>query len=310
MPIQPHPDDTAAPYAAGMTQQPFFDPWPEPEEHEHDQPEYDIPWMPPRHVVGVTVPLDVEIFTGPDVVVRATRARAYSRGLEIEVETWVRPGATRPVDDVAHVWEQQEPRVGVRLADGTRLGHRPPHVAPDDDAGPSTLAQTGGQGDALRSSRSWWLHPFPTATRSTSSCAGTTSASPRARPPSLWLRCARPPPVSTCSGTRPRRPARTAPAGSPTRRCRAPRTARRCRSPGTTTRARTPGARRRGGVGPTIQTRLSRSRRTPPRPCAARSRRARPARPAGARAPAGATAPSRRAGASRARSRCAGAAGR
>ncbi|QKE85180.1 hypothetical protein [Arthrobacter sp. NEB 688] len=144
-----------------MTQQPFFDPWPEPEAEHDEQPEYDIPWMPPRHVVGVTVPLDVEIFTGPDVVVRATRARAFTRGLEVEVETWVRPGSTRPVDDVARIWEQQEPRFGLRLADGTRLGHRPPHAAPDEEAGPSTLAQTSGQGDTLRSSRSWWIHPFP-----------------------------------------------------------------------------------------------------------------------------------------------------
>ncbi len=144
-----------------MVDEPFFEPWPEPEAEEHEQPEYDIPWLPPRHVVGVTVPLDLVLHAGPDVVVRATRARVFTRGLEVEVGTWVRPGRSRPVDSVDRIWEQQEPRFGVRLADGTRLGHRPHHAPPDDDGTPGTFTQTGGQGDGLASARSWWLHPFP-----------------------------------------------------------------------------------------------------------------------------------------------------
>ena len=144
---------------------PFFEPWPEPEsEVDVPEPEVDLPWMPPRHVVGVVVPLRAELHRGADVVIRVTHAVAFRRGVELHVGAWLRPGTVRPLSSAARVFEEQEPRVGLRLADGTRLGHRavPGGGFPgEDEEAPFSFLQNSGSGGALHSCRSWWLAPLP-----------------------------------------------------------------------------------------------------------------------------------------------------
>jgi hypothetical protein len=147
-----------------MTDAPFFEPWPEPEvDEDSQQRDLDLPWLPPAHVAGVVVPLAADIHRGDDVVVRVTHVVAYQRGLELHVATWVRPGARRDVSTADEVWREHEPRIGVRLADGTRLGHRAPHAppSPDQEASATFFSQTNGTGGGLQSSSSWWVHPFP-----------------------------------------------------------------------------------------------------------------------------------------------------
>ncbi|NHA69106.1 hypothetical protein [Phycicoccus flavus] len=146
-----------------MTDVPFFDPWPDPEEDDAaPDPDVDLPWLPPTHVLGVVVPLDAAAFDSADVVVRVVRAVAYRRGVELTVDVRRRPGS-RPPASGPEDWRGLEPRVGVRLADGTRVGHRPEGVPPppgEDGDGPS-LTRTGTEGSGLRHSTSWWLTPFP-----------------------------------------------------------------------------------------------------------------------------------------------------
>ncbi|WP_377643272.1 hypothetical protein [Oryzobacter terrae] len=147
-----------------MTGEPFFEPWPEPGDDEPQHQDVDLPWMPPVHTVGVVVPLGVDAHRGPDVVVRVTHAVAHRRGLEVHVGTWVRPGARRDATAADGAWHEQEPRVGIRLADGTRLGHRPAHGPPppgDDEPSASSLTQVSGNGGGLHSTTAWWVHPLP-----------------------------------------------------------------------------------------------------------------------------------------------------
>jgi len=147
-----------------MTDTPFFDPWPEPEADDgYDNPDLDLPWMPPVNVAGIVVPVAAEIHRGEDVVVRVTHLVAYQRGLEVHVDTWLRPGTRRPVAPTDDMWRAQEPRIGIRLADGTRLGHRAPHGPPAPDGDPSTasLTQLHGHGSGLHLSSAWWVSPFP-----------------------------------------------------------------------------------------------------------------------------------------------------
>lgn len=162
-PIQPRDADTGRPYARPMTGDPFFDPWPEPEDDEPHHPDVDLPWMPPVHVVGVVVPIGADVHRGADVVVRVTQVVAYRRGLEVHVHTWVRPGVRRDLTSVDQVWHEQEPRIGIRLADGTRLGHRQPHTPapPDEEPSTSSFTQISGNGGGLTTSAAWWVHPLP-----------------------------------------------------------------------------------------------------------------------------------------------------
>jgi hypothetical protein len=147
-----------------MSDAPFFEPWPDPEDDEGgDSQEVDLPWMPPAHVAGVVVPVAVDLVRRADLLVRMTHVVAHERGLELHVGTWLRPGTRRPVTGTeAPYWQAQEPRIGLRLADGTRLGHRPPHASPPEAERPSAyFTQLQGDGGGLRSSSSWWLHPLP-----------------------------------------------------------------------------------------------------------------------------------------------------
>ncbi|HMM96795.1 hypothetical protein [Phycicoccus sp.] len=138
----------------------FFEPWVEPDYLGDDEPvEQDVPWMRPDHVAGVVVPLDLDLYRGPDVVLRLTSVTAYRRGLELTFGTWRRPGSRRAPTDRAR-WAPDDARIGIRLADGTRLGHESPFAArPETTAG--TWTQLMGSGGPLRSDRTWWLHPVP-----------------------------------------------------------------------------------------------------------------------------------------------------
>jgi hypothetical protein len=147
-----------------MTDAPFFEPWPDPEVDDgYDNPDIDLPWMPPVHVAGVVVPVAAEAYRGDDAVVRVTHVVAFQRGLEVHVETRLRPGTRRPVAPFDDTWRAQEPRIGILLADGTRLGHRPPHgpPAPDLESTTASLTQLQGHGGGLHFSSGWWLSPFP-----------------------------------------------------------------------------------------------------------------------------------------------------
>ena len=158
------PARTGRPTLTDMTDPPFFDPWPEAEPDPDDsQQEIDLPWMPPVHVVGEVVPLAQTVFRSDDVAVVVTHVVAYQRGLELHLSAWLRPGAHRNSISVVGMWHEQEPRVGVRLADGTRLGHRPPHAdaSPGEEIVESTFTLTAGNGGGLHSSSAWWLHPVP-----------------------------------------------------------------------------------------------------------------------------------------------------
>lgn len=153
-----------------MSDAPFFEPLPEPEEpFDEEEQVVDLPWMPPSHIAGVIAPLDVDVFRSDDVAVRVTHAVCFRRGFELHVSAWVRPGNRPRQPGVHHHWGVEEPRVGIRLADGTRLGHRHPHAPMDADpegaeeAGQPavSMTQTHGGTQSLRASSGWWLHPVP-----------------------------------------------------------------------------------------------------------------------------------------------------
>ncbi|MGG5258605.1 hypothetical protein [Phycicoccus avicenniae] len=142
-----------------MAEQPFFEPWREPEYLDEPPEETDIPWMPPAHVVGVVVPLGLDLVRDADTCLRLTSATVFRRGLSLTLASWRRPGTTRS-REWPHGPNPDEPRVGLRLPDGTRVGHRSPfdHV---EGREPWTWTQVSGHGGELTAERTWWLHPFP-----------------------------------------------------------------------------------------------------------------------------------------------------
>lgn len=152
-----------------MSDAPFFEPMPDPEDaFDEEEQVVDLPWMPPAHVVGVVAPLSTEVFRTGDVAVMVTHAVCYVRGLELQVSARVRPGSQPRRTPLQPYVGNDDPRVGFRLADGTRLGHRHPHApmeSEDEDAAPAesvvSLTQTSGGAESLSASSSWWLHPFP-----------------------------------------------------------------------------------------------------------------------------------------------------
>lgn len=152
-----------------MSDAPFFEPLPDPEELlDEEEQVVDLPWIPPAHVVGVAVPLSAEVFRSDDVAVMVTHAISYGRGVELHVSARVRPGNQPRRTAFQEYVGNDDPRVGIRLADGTRLGHRHPHAPMEpegEDAAPAessvALTQTSGSAQSLQASSSWWLHPFP-----------------------------------------------------------------------------------------------------------------------------------------------------
>ncbi len=153
-----------------MRDEPFFEPAPDPEEiPDEGEQLLDIPWIPPTHIAGVVAPLSIDLYRSTDVVSKITHVDCYRRGLALHISTWVRPGSQPRQTDQRHHWRDHEPRVGVRLADGTRLGHRHPHSPPPEelegaespDEPHVSLTQMGGGGEMGRASSSWWLYPIP-----------------------------------------------------------------------------------------------------------------------------------------------------
>ncbi|HYN28253.1 MAG TPA: hypothetical protein VES95_00070 [Dermatophilaceae bacterium] len=155
--------------------EPFFLPVPtsEPDVEEGPRSYHDVPFAPPEHVAGVTVALDAPVARTPDTVVRLERVTCYPRGLAIALDTWLRP-TTEPgeVD-----WRRPgglEPRVGVQLEDGSRLGADPggdlPEPEGDGEAGtpmpPVGIAlRESSSSTALHGTTTVWVFPFPEGDR-------------------------------------------------------------------------------------------------------------------------------------------------
>lgn len=147
--------------------EPFFEPYPERDEHEEEHVEHDWPWQPPRHVVGVVVPLDVTLHRDAEVAAVLTHAVAYGRGVELHVGLWRSPAAAGRASrgDSWHPDHLSSSRLGVRLADGTRLGHRV-GPSPEDDAdrsgaGRIMLTEIHGGFGSLSGAHGVWLAPIP-----------------------------------------------------------------------------------------------------------------------------------------------------
>jgi len=145
---------------------PFFEPLPGPvDEGQDTQPRFaNHPWSPPINVVPVIVPVEADIIAIPDVVIRVHDIQAYDRGMLLRVETWVRPEAVpRPA---AASYLHEEPRVGLLLSDGTKLGsdaqgHSPDLVPDGGSAVVTTFVPAGGISGELRASQSFWVNPIP-----------------------------------------------------------------------------------------------------------------------------------------------------
>jgi hypothetical protein len=123
------------------------------------------PWTPPINVVPVSVPVDADVFTSDSVVLRVPEIQAFDRGMLLRVEAWVHPQAAERA--VGEHGLPEEPRVGILLGDGTKLGAGEPGYSPDmapEEPGsperPSLVMSGGGTGE-LRATQSWWLYPVP-----------------------------------------------------------------------------------------------------------------------------------------------------
>lgn len=104
--------------------EPFFEPFP-PQHPVEDEPQVipAIPWEPPRNVTPAVVPLEREIARTPDTLVWLEAAHVYPQGVDIRLRAWVSPESVA----TAVSWEalsREALRIGLRLADGTKLGAR------------------------------------------------------------------------------------------------------------------------------------------------------------------------------------------
>jgi len=145
---------------------PFFEPrLPPPEEPEGPRHFVNHPWTPPINVVPVVVPLEIDVVASDLVVVRVSEVRAFDRGMLVEVESWLHPDAAARVD--GHHGLPDEPRVGLLLGDGTRLGageSGPSPDAPLDEPNVPTeplFVQHGGGCGELQVTQSLWVSPVP-----------------------------------------------------------------------------------------------------------------------------------------------------
>ncbi|WP_147066477.1 hypothetical protein [Knoellia locipacati] len=145
---------------------PFFEP-PLPPADDMEEPGgfVNLPWTPPMNVVPVSVPVDADVFVSDSVVVRVPEIQVFDRGMLLRLEAWVHPEAAVRAAGVHGLPE--EPRLGILLGDGTKLGSgepgHSPDVAPDEPGSPErpSLVMNGGGGGELRTTQSWWLHPVP-----------------------------------------------------------------------------------------------------------------------------------------------------
>jgi len=149
---------------------PFFEPpLPQPEEPDELRQFANVPWAPPINVVPVIIPVEADVIATPQVAIRVSDIQAYDRGMLLRVEAWVHPeAAPRPADVHAH-YLHEEPRVGLLLGDGTKLGAPADGPTPDMAASePGTVvpvfASIGGISGELRASQSFWVSPIPDGT--------------------------------------------------------------------------------------------------------------------------------------------------
>ena len=145
------------------TREPFFEPLPVPD----DEPEGarvvgNVPWVPPLNVVPVLVPLGVELAATDDVVLGLTHVLVYDRGAELHLQGWLHPEALSRVEGPYGL--RSEPRVGLLLADGTKVGAAADELLPPGSAvaGGTTLSLTAGGSAELRLTQAWWVRPVPT----------------------------------------------------------------------------------------------------------------------------------------------------
>ncbi|MDT0215481.1 hypothetical protein Q9R29_16445 [Rothia sp. ARF10] len=145
---------------------PFFEP-PRPPVDEPGEPGRFVnhPWMPPINVVPAVVALNLDVVETDLVVMRVAEIRVFDRGMLVETEAWVHPESAARAYGAYGMSE--EPRVGLLLEDGTKLGAGEPGTSPGlpPDA-PSTLTepmfvQHGGASGELRVGQSWWISPMP-----------------------------------------------------------------------------------------------------------------------------------------------------
>jgi hypothetical protein len=154
----------------------FFDPPPSPPEPERFRPPE---WFgPPDNVLGVAVPLRLQLARTERAVVAITGCDAYPHGAVIDVSLRLRPGSLSPDERRSvmhggpfhllgpHVGADLPPelvRLGVLFRDGRKAtsldGRRDfrPDSAPD---GP-ILTPRGGGGGELAWNMGFWLWPVP-----------------------------------------------------------------------------------------------------------------------------------------------------
>ena len=152
------------------SREPFFEPPPPPaDEGSDDQARFaNHPWSPPINVVPVIIPVQADVIATGQVVIRVHDIQVYDRGMVVRVESWVHPEAAPRPAGVHYLHE--EPRVGLLLSDGTKLGASAEGPSPDirasepDSAAVPIFAPTGGISGELRASQSFWVSPIPDGT--------------------------------------------------------------------------------------------------------------------------------------------------
>ena len=154
-------------YGVAMSDRaPFFEP-PHPPVDEPEEPARFVnhPWMPPLNVVPTVVALNLEVVETDLVVMRVAEVRVFDRGMLVETEAWVHPESAARAYGAYGMSE--EPRVGLLLDDGTKLGSREsgtsPDLPPDAPNVPTApmFVQHGGASGELRVGQSWWVSPLP-----------------------------------------------------------------------------------------------------------------------------------------------------
>lgn len=148
------------------SREPFFEPpLPQPEEAREPRTFANVPWAPPINVVPVTVPVEDDVVATEKVVIRVQDILAYDRGMLLRVEAWLHPDSAALAEGPHGLPE--EPRVGMLLGTGTKLGAGEPghipDVAPDEPESPPVplFTMAGGGAGELRVTQTWWVAPVP-----------------------------------------------------------------------------------------------------------------------------------------------------
>lgn len=141
---------------------PFFEPLPAVE----DEPEGErllgnLPWVPPLNVVPVLLPLSLDVAATDSVVIRLGHALVYDRGLELHLQAWLHPESLPRIEGAYGMWS--EPRVGLLLGDGTKVGATAKEPVPQEigDTESTILTRTDGGSSDLRLTQTWWVRPVP-----------------------------------------------------------------------------------------------------------------------------------------------------